>query len=333
MKNFTAGSIPFLFGVYPGGELGGETGLLRGKPDDPLKIEKALQSLEKNLRHPLIIRNYKKFCDFESPAEPGEPEGTDYIPFVDQNRRLDLVVMFQSERGNVSGYLDYIKDIIRQYGKLLYSLQITEEANFSDGPNIIDGPYPNVRQALVEGVITAKEELLRQSLDVQVGFNSTPTFGAAAEFWSSLKTLGGNDFAEAVDYAGLDFFPDVFRPVASDGKPGDLRQAVLGILSLMRHEWLPSAGLRASTRIHITEHGCPTSPDRSEIRQKEIIESVIRFVYESRELLNIVRYTLFALRDADSSQSNFFYQFGVLRDDYTPKPAFRAFQNLVSEFG
>lgn len=331
MEDFT-GSNKFLFGLYPGGELGSDTGLVRGVPDDPAQIEAALQLLEENLRCPLIIRSYKRFRDRNRHAVSVEPDLADYVPYVTQNRRLDLVAMFQSENGNVKEYLNYLTDIIREYGELLYSIQITEEANFSDGPNIIDGPYPNVRQALVEGVIAAKEELLSRSLDVQVGFNSTPTFGPSATFWNDLYALGGEAFANAVDYVGLDFFPDVFRPVAPDGEPGDLQQSVKGILEIMRYEWLPAAGLSDSTAIHITEHGCPMGSTRSEERQKAIIESAIRYIYELRERLNITRYMLFSLRDAKSSESNFFYQFGVLRDDYTPKLAFEAIRQLIQEY-
>jgi hypothetical protein len=54
-----------------------------------------------------------------------------------------------------------------------YSVEITEEANFTDGPDCIDGAYPNVRQALIEGV--------------------------GVEFWRSLGSLGGQRFLDALD--------------------------------------------------------------------------------------------------------------------------------------
>jgi hypothetical protein len=76
---------------------------------------------------------------------------------------------------------------------------------------------------MIQGVVTAKE-LLRAlgRPDVKVGFNSTPTFGPAAEFWDGLRLLGGKTFVESLDFVGLDFFPDVFRPVSQEGQPGDL---------------------------------------------------------------------------------------------------------------
>ena len=42
---------------------------------------------------------------------------------------------------------------------------------------------------------------------------------------------------------------------------------------------------------------------------------------------------LFGLRDADSSQSDLFYQFGIMHDDYTPKPAYDTLKCLIREFG
>ena len=47
----------------------------------------------------------------------------------------------------------------------------------------------------------------------------------------------------------------------------------------------------------------------------------------------MTHYMLFGLRDADSSKPDLFHQFGILHDDYTPKPAFDTFRALVAELG
>jgi hypothetical protein len=105
----------------------------------------------------------------------------------------------------------------------------------------------------------------------------------------------------------------------------------------MRNDWMPSAGLGPDVPIHIAEHGWPTAPDRSERRQAEVIETIVRMVYENRERLNIARYTLFDLRDAESYSpelaDNIFFHFGVSREDYGPKPAYYVFKKLVRELG
>jgi beta-glucosidase/6-phospho-beta-glucosidase/beta-galactosidase len=46
--------------------------------------------------------------------------------------------------------------------------------------------------------------------------------------------------------------------------------------------------------------------------------------------LNITGYTHHTLRDACSAGSGIFCQFGLMTDNYTPKPAFHLYQDLIS---
>lgn len=47
--------------------------------------------------------------------------------------------------------------------------------------------------------------------------------------------------------------------------------------------------------------------------------------------LNVTHWELFALRDADGSRDGLFCHFGVLRDDYSAKPAFGVLRDLIAE--
>jgi hypothetical protein len=165
---------------------------------------------------------------------------------------------------------------------------------------------------------------------VRVGFNCTPTFGASAEFWSSIGKLGGQSFVESLEYVGLDFFPDVFGP-----EP-DLRAAVLGVMDTMRSTWLPAAGIPATVPIHVAECGWPTGPDRSEEKQADALEAVVRPLVEASDLFSIARYTAFSLRDSESfdpeSADNLFYHFGLMRSNYSAKRAFETYRRLIAEF-
>lgn len=326
-----------VFGIYPGGEAGSDQGMAIGPPDDSARITACLDRLQGESR-PFVVRAYERYSDVENPSRWPSQAPNNYEQYWRPDRPLDLVVMFQSARGDVPGYLKFLRDVIRRYGERLYTLQITEEANFTGGPEAIDGYYPDVRKALVEGVVAAREELNRLGHGtVKVGFNSTPTFGAAADFWADLARLGEDEFRAALDYVGLDFFPDVFRPVAADGEPGDLIQSVTGVLETMRREWLPAAGIPADVPIHIAENGWPTGPTRPYHRQAEILESIIRTIHSASHRLNIERYTLFSLRDTDSTrpevEGDIFYHFGLTRDDYTPKPAFETMRRMIAELG
>lgn len=99
------------------------------------------------------------------------------------------------------------------------TLQVTEEPNVAGNPTL-DGYYPNVRDALVEGVLAADDEARRQGFDhLRIGFNTTPLFGPGEGFITALTERGGKEFTAALGYVGLDFFPDVFRPVPPPSAP------------------------------------------------------------------------------------------------------------------
>jgi hypothetical protein len=46
--------------------------------------------------------------------------------------------------------------------------------------------------------------------------------------------------------------------------------------------------------------------------------------------LNITGYIHHTLRDSRSAGTGLFSQFGLMTDDYTPKPAFHAYRALIS---
>ena len=321
----------FRFGIYPGGEAGSDEGVVIGPADDPAAIERALDELEGD-GEPLVVRVYERYSDAATPSKYRRETPANYLRYAHGGRKLDLVAMFQSASGDVEGFCAMLRGMVCEFGGRIYSLQVTEEASFRHGPDCIDGPWPRVLEGLVEGVKEAKGEARRMGLeDLLVGFNSTPTFGETAGFWAEIGALGGVEFAGAVDYVGLDFFPDVFRPAE------DVRTAALGVIETMRNVWMPAAGLGAEVPIHIAEHGWPTGPERTEARQAEVMETVVRLALAERERLNLRRYTLFGLRDAESfrpeTAGDIFQHFGVMRSDYSAKAGFAAYKRLMAEAG
>ncbi len=331
-------SQPLIFGIYPGGPVGAETGLLQGIPDDPSSIHPLLDDLQ-GITRPFVVRCYDSFQDHGSPLATIASAPHNYAQYARKDLRpLDLVLQFRSASGDVSAYIDFVRSRISEHHQHLYSIQITEEPNFTNGPEVIDGPYPNVQRAVIDGVIAAKDTLRTLGAShVKVGFNATPTFGPAEAFWSNLKAIASPAFFESIDYVGLDFFPDVFRPVTAPGTPGDLISSVTGILETMRTVWLPAAGIAGPTPIHITEHGWPTGPNRSPVQQAETLDTVIRTIHALSARLNIERYTLFDLRDVThpdpSGDSHLFNFFGITTADYKPKPAFSVVRTLIQELG
>ena len=56
---------------------------------------------------------------------------------------------------------------------------------------------------------------------------------------------------------------------------------------------------------------------------------MVRAVHDFRGTYNVTDYRWFDLRDHNTSSLNFQHHYGLLRDDYSPKPAFDAYRRLI----
>lgn len=315
-----------VFGIYPGGVTGtnSELELTKGKPDSPVLIKEALNKLQP-AKGPLLVRCYLRYRG-NGKSENHNP--VDPIQYVNANRKLDLVLGYKPENANMDDWRSFVKNQVRKYGKHLSKIQITEEPNVHGIP-VVDGDSANVREAVILGITAAKEEVINNNLAIQVGFNGVVNFDPDYDFWREFKRRSTPTFLKSLDYIGLDFFPDVFRPIPREKLSG----AVKMVLNHFRNVNLKEAGISRDIPIHITENGWPTSPDRPEQRQVETLDIIIRTIHQNRINFNVTVYELFALRDADSEEADIFYQFGILRDDYSPKPAFDMYRNLIAGLG
>jgi len=314
------------FGIYAGSVAGTETELATGKEDNPQLILQALNQLS-NPDKIFLVRGYIHYLG-EGQLGYEAPENIEQ--YANENRQLDIVICYRSSKYNEDDWIKSVIKIINRYKDKLSTIQITEEPNLKTA-FAGDGSFDNIEKALLTGVVMAKKEIERQQLKIKVGFNATPSFNPADNFWN---TIGNDDFKklrDAIDYIGLDFYPDVFRPVALDGQPNDLEQSVKGVLRHFRNVNLKTGNIPLSVPIHITENGWATGDNRTYERQAEVMDKIIRTVLSIKDELNIDTYEVFALRDTDTSNQNIFYQFGLLNDDYLPKPAFEIFQRFAKE--
>jgi len=94
---------------------------------------------------------------------------------------------------------------------------------------------------------------------------------------------------------------------------------------------MEGAGLGSRVPIYVEENGYPTGPGRTESMQRSVLETMVSAFDDFRGTYNVSDYRWFDLRDADSSSPNFQQQFGLLHDDYSPKPAFAAYRALVAK--
>jgi hypothetical protein len=322
------GGPPLTFGIYPGmtgQELLQENVHKGGVSDDPERTEQALALLQPAGR-PFLVRSYVVYTG-RGRATNLTP--ADLIQYARDGRRLDFVACYRSEDGDLAEWVRFVRDAVRRYGPHLDAFQVTEEPNNPHADAGGDGSSPNVRQALIDGVVTAKDEARRNGFEFKVGFAATPSFNPADDFWANLASRSTPAFCESLDYVGLDFYPDVFRPVPE----GQLPAAVESVLTHFRRVNLDAAGIRTTVPVRVTENGWPTGPGRSDERQAEVLETVVRMVHRLRTKLNITHYEFFLLRDGDSGRPDMGAQFGLLRHDYALKPAFDMYRRLIAELG
>jgi hypothetical protein len=315
-----------VFGIYPGGAAGTDNlaGMAVGKPDDPALINEALAKLQSDKKN-FLVRSYLHYTGTGemknlTPANP--------VHYLGGGRKMDLVLGYQPAVADMKDWEMFIGKQVQLYGDKLGKIQIAEEPNLHNVP-YVDGDSPGVVEAVIRGVIASKAEIRRLRLNIETGFNGVPTFDPDNNFWREIQKFSSVEFYESLDYVGLDFFPDVFRAVPLK----ELKNAVGMVLRHFRNTSLKEAAIPWSVPIHITENGWATSPERSQEKQAEVLEIIIRTIHELRGELNIGCYELFDLRDADSGNPDFFYQFGIMKDDYTPKKAFEVYMNLISELG
>src|ERR1700691_2702590 len=242
-----------------------------------------------------------------------------------------MVLCYRDPSGSVASWVSFVSRVVAAHGRDLAAVQVTGEPNLAGFPAAADGAYPAVREALVQGVLAAAQAKRDSGATAAIGFAVAPEVDPAATgFWAEVRDLGGGDFAAALDYAGIDMYPDVFGPpVGLDGLPG----AVDWVLRTYRERDLARAGIPATVPIRICENGWPTGPGRPEERQASVLETILRTVHALRSELNVTHWELFTLRDADSSQDGMFHNFGIMRDDYSPKPAYTRLRTLIAELG
>ena len=272
----------------------------------------------------LLVRGYTAFTDH------GGPDATSILAPVDaeqyaDGRSLDLVVHNRSRAADIDGYTRFVRHVVRRFGASTSMLQIAEEPNVR-GNAVLDGDYPDILRAIVAGVAAANDEARVCGFDhIRVGVNTTPLFGPSSGFYTELVALGGRSLVNGLAYIGLDMFPDVFRPVPG----GDLRAATRGLLGYHRRDILrpPASGTCRSTSPSTAGQPAPNAhPIARRLSSVTIVETIL----DEHEELGIAAYELFSLRDADSSGASLFHRFGIMTDDYVPKPAFEAFKRLIA---
>lgn len=324
---------PMRFGIYPGGPVGSVGKVFAPLPENTELQMAALNKL-KAASGQFVVRLYTAYYG-DPRAAADRWLGEEITRYTDAGFGVDLVARYRPSRDvevadAIAGYQEFVSLLVSRFGPnpRFVGLQVTNEANVDNAPDASDGAYRGVNDALVRGVIAAKETVRRGGFATAIGFNWSYQGNTRVgdPFWRELSDAGGREFAAAVDWVGLDSYPAVWDSKSTgEALSRTVRATMTQALRMLRTHYLPLAGIGDDVALQVAETGYPTGPRRSAADQQRALRANVAAVLENRAEFNITDFRWFDLRDSNSSDSHFESQYGLLRDDYSPKPAFADF--------
>ena len=328
---------PLRFGITP--QAAGSVGTGQGTvaPEDPARAVRALQQLHPPGRSLVMRLNRLFWAD-------GDEGIRRFAELADRYAAAGLTSEVQvryhppeGHEGDIAGWEQFVRAAVRELGSrsAVTGFSITNEANFPGSRNTSDGAYAGVVDALVRGVEVAGEELEAMGRpEVEVGFSMMWRWRPDTDrrFWEDIGAKATPGFRRALDNVGLQVYPGlVWPPVPLPGRTaGD---EVAEALTLLRECYMPKAGLGREVDLWVSENGYATNLGRSEASQDAALRSTVDAVHAWSGELGVTDYRWFNLRDNDSDGVDLFSAVGLLREDYTRKPAFSSYRRLIARLG
>lgn len=325
------------FGTTP--LLAGSAGVSQIEPA-PQSTRRAIGALRKlrPRRRQLVMRLNRMFW------ADGTAGIRRYARIVDRYARAgfdsELQVRYhppEDAEGDMEAWRRYVTDAARILGrrKAVKALSITNEANFSVSPNTSDGSYEGVREAIIVGTLAARKQLDRMGRrGVRLGFSFAWRWApnTDAGFWQYLGRRDNAAFRHALDYVGLQIYPELVWPTVPlpTYTPGS---ETVEALHLLRSCYMPQAKLGSKVKLWITENGYATNLGRNEAYQRDALADTLAAVHRHSGELGVTNYRYFNLRDNRSAGVDLFDAVGLLRDDYSPKPAFAELRSRIRMIG
>ena len=250
--------------------------------------------------------------------------------FTSRGYLVELQVRYHpsaSQEGDIAAWTRHVREVVRRFGAnpRVVALQIANEVNLTFSPDSSDGSYDGAREALVQGVIAAKDEARRRGLStagdrLQLGLPHS-TRRARRASGARCATAAARAFVRAVDWIGLDAYPGTVFPPAESGIEG-YRDGMVNAMSTLRcfaripgHPRVGADEGRGERLAHVPRplaRRCrPTCCD-----------VMVRAVHDFRGTYNVTDYRWFNLRDGDTSSPQPFQHFGLFDSGYVEKPAF-----------
>jgi hypothetical protein len=330
----TTASSGLTFGIYPGGAAGGASG---STPDNVSADLAAVRQLDSS-GAPFVAHLYAEYYGPGSYTAAQEI-GSEVQTFATAGIKVELVLAYRPTdevpSTDVPGFVTWAKSALVSLGKYLTYVQVTNEANATGSASSNDGYYPGAENALIRGVEGAKSYVVSRGMAVKVGFNWSynPSVGSDP-FWSYMASTGGATFAKDVDWVGVDVYPATWQSLPSGlGFATGVSQVMTQAIASTRGTFMPLAALSASIPIQIAETGYPTGPSRSYTMQATAMQSEVSAVVSAHTTYNVSALQFFDLRDAITNNAIVADHYGLMTDQWVPKPAFAAYEALITQYG
>jgi hypothetical protein len=310
-------SQPFRFGVYPGGG----TGETPNAPNpDGNAVVRRIQDLASG--QPMVVHLYTAWSWFDATQLDAQIQhyagaGFDVILTVKYSPPV-------GHDGDVAGFADFVRRVVDRYGAKpgITAFVIGNEANVPGVPNAADGAFARVDQAVTRGSVVARDAIAHAGSSARVGINFGVTGTASdAAFLGRLEEAGGRDFLDSIQFIGIDVYPGLWPSGTGQlyaETVVDLESARTSVNSIVAWQGLP---------IEILEMGAPMVDESDQAYR---LTQFVKAVLDSRDRLQIASLIWFDLWDANSQSTNQFNHYGLLRSDFSVKPAFLAYRNLIA---
>jgi hypothetical protein len=323
------------FGITPlvqAGQIGGAPA--EAVPERRARTHAALRRLRPSDDRPFVVRLNRFFW-----SDRGEGIRR-YLAlarrFTQRGYLVELQLRYHPDarqEGDIAAWTRYVRRVVRRFGPnpRVIALQVTNEVNITFSGDSSDGAFEGARQALVEGVVAAADEVREHDFDrLEIGFNWFYRLDPATErsFWTHVRERGGRRLTRSLDWIGLDAYPGTFFPPTVTPGGGE-RGAMVNAMSTLRC-FARFAGIPDSVPMHVEENGWPTMPPvRSYERQAEFLAGSAGAVDDFRGTFNVTDYRWFNLRDGDTASPMLAQHYGLMESGYEEKPAFEAYASLV----
>jgi hypothetical protein len=325
------------FGVYPWAAAGAVGSVNPPVADDPNKALRAVKDLEGS--RSITVHLYGQYTG----ADPGEADAllSDARWWSDNGVRVEMVLRYRPASLDLaSGYVPWVRAVAGRLAAIsgVVAIQIGNEGNNTASGAAGDGAYAGAPQAIALGVPAARQAVIAAGRpDMRIGFNwaagNTPC--QPDPFFSEIRRVGGEAFAAAVGWVGIDVYPGTWSAPSPSVFPSAqlVRASVVSSLGCLRTTQMALAGLSSSVTITVAETGWPTSANRSELTQAAVLREVVGAVENVSGPYRVTDLRWFDLRDANTASGQPENGYGLLRDDYSAKPAFGAYRALIAADG